>query len=427
MGTEINNLNCPYCNKVYYEELWCRECDPQRLMQGWTSGNPIIDKCIKDTMYKASLDVYLEWVPFDKFIDIEKIGQGGFSEVYSATWLTVRPLIFYHGGTFKVALKKLNGSRNISDRYITELFLFWNLYKIVGLRFFGLTKDPETNDFMMIMQYAEYGSLKQHLSNNFNNILWKDKVEILLFMILRLGCVHDLGYFHKDLHSGNVLQYNECGIRLPKASISDFGLCGPANEQNIDNKVYGVLPYIAPEVLNKEPFTTSADVYSFGVIMAELSSGKPPFHNKRHDFNLTLAIFDGLRPEFGRGTPEFYKKLAYKCMNANPNERPTTQELFDIINIWRYSMSTNRLYYGREFEKYDNIKEVLKEEFEKANEEIPNISTSFETDPDAVYTSRELTFDNPLPRPVNSSIITSYINNDEIRSSQMLELSDDEV
>ncbi|CAB4474471.1 unnamed protein product [Rhizophagus irregularis] len=110
-------------------------------------------------------------------------------------------------------------------------------------------------------------------------------------------------------------------------------------------------------------------------------------------------------------------------MNANPNERPTTQELFDIINIWRYSMSTNRLYYGREFEKFDNIKEVLKADFEKANEEIPNISTSFETDPDAVYTSRELTFDNPLPRPVNSSIITSYINNDEIRGSQMLELS----
>ncbi|PKB99189.1 kinase-like protein [Rhizophagus irregularis] len=360
MGTEINNLNCLYCNKFFYEELWCRECDPQRLMQGWTSGNPIIDKCIKDTMYKAALDMYLEWVPFDKFTDIEKIGQGGFSEVYSATWLTVRPLIFYYGKTFKVVLKKLNGSRNISDRYITELFLHWNLYKHTGLRFFGLTKDPETNDFMMIMQYAEYGN---------------------------------------------------------------FGLCGPANEQNPDNKVYGVLPYVAPEVLNKEPFTTSADVYSFGVIMAELSSGKPPFHNKRHDFNLALAICDGHRPEFGRGTPEFYKKLAYKCMNANPNERPTTQELFDIINIWRYSMSTNRLYYGREFEKFDNIKEVLKADFEKANEEIPNISTSFETDPDAVYTSRELTFDNPLPRPVNSSIITSYINNDEIRGSQMLELS----
>ncbi|CAG8715455.1 19825_t:CDS:2, partial [Rhizophagus irregularis] len=36
-------------------------------------------------------------------------------------------------------------------------------------------------------------------------------------------------------------------------------------------------------------------------------------------------------PEFGKGTPEIYKKLAYRCMNANPNQRPIAKELFDIL------------------------------------------------------------------------------------------------
>ena len=45
--------------------------------------------------------------------------------------------------------------------------------------------------------------------------------------------------------------------------ISDFGLSGPANEQKSDDEVYGVLPYIAPEVLNGEAYASSSDIYSF--------------------------------------------------------------------------------------------------------------------------------------------------------------------
>ena len=59
--------------------------------------------------------------------------------------------------------------------------------------------------------------------------------------------------------------------------FQDFGLSGSSNKQKSDDKICGVLPYIAPEVLNKEPYTLSSDIYSFGVIMAEFSSGKPLF------------------------------------------------------------------------------------------------------------------------------------------------------
>ena len=77
-----------------------------------------------------------------------------------------------------------------------------------------------------------------------------------------------------------------------------------------------MLPYIAPEVLNGEPYTLSSDIYSFGVVMTELSSGKPPFHKRKHDISLTIEICNGLRPEFGKGTPEVYKKLAHRqCWN----------------------------------------------------------------------------------------------------------------
>ena len=107
------------------------------------------------------------------------------------------------------------------------------------------------------------------------------------------------------------------------------------NKQKSDSKICRVLPYIAPEVLNGVPCTKASDIYSLGIVMAELSSGKPPFYDQRHDDSLLLAICNGLRPEFGKGTPEFYKQLAYRCMDANSDQRPTANELFDILSFWR--------------------------------------------------------------------------------------------
>ena len=175
------------------------------------------------------------------------------------------------------------------------------------------------------------------------------------------------------------------------------------------DKIYGVLPYIAPEVLNGEEYTSSSDIYSFGVIMAELSSGKPPFYNKKHNLSLALEICNGLRPEFGKGTPDFYKKLAYKCMDSNSNERPSANELEDIFDFWRSSING----FGKEEEKFGYKGKEIKVAFEEADKEIPNISTSYKKDSDAVYTSRAFTFSNLLPKPINSSVITSFINNEE--------------
>ena len=254
----------------------------------------------------------------------------------------------------------------------------------------------------MIIEFADQGNLRHVLSSNFNNILWKDKIELLQDLTIDLINLHKLGYFHKDFHSGNILKSHSF-------YVSDFGLSGPSNEQKSKDKICGVLPYIAPEVLNREPYTLSSDIYSFGVVMAEVSSGKPPFYKRKHDTSLALEICNGLRPEFGKGTPEIYKKLAHRCMNANPNQRPTASELYDILRFWY-----NSIYY-KNIESYQETvnfgykgKEIV-DVFEEADKEIPNISTSYDKDPDAVYTSRVFTFSN-LSKPVNSPVVTSYIN-----------------
>ncbi|GBB84525.1 hypothetical protein RclHR1_01110010 [Rhizophagus clarus] len=412
---DSNNKNCSYCNKPFTEKLWCKECDPFRIIEGWTSGNPNVDKFIKDTMYdiKIHSNRFFEWIPFDKFTDIKEIGRGGFSKVYSATRIDGKSFYYKDNdgnyrkevhGPEKVALRRLNGSQNMSDKYLSELKLHWNLFKAYGIKPYGLTKDPETKEFIMIMELANE-SLRNTISSNFNNILWSDKLKILYEILTDLRRLHELGYFHKDIHSGNILKFRGLFDEDIMYYISDFGLCGPSNEQKSDGKVYGVLPYIAPEVLSGKPYTTSSDIYSIGILMTELSSGKLPFYNKKHDLNLALEICDGLRPEFGKGTPEIYRKLAYNCMNAHPKERPTAKDLEWIFYFWSSS--------GDRTEHSGHKKKEIQVAFEEADKEIPNISTSYEKDSDAVYTSRAFAFSNSLPEPSNSYFLTAHINNRE--------------
>src|ERR1044071_3471481 len=90
----VSGYNCSRCNKQFTEELWCKICDPFKIIEGWTSGNSGIDKFIKDTMYEGRnhsyidyFSLFLEWVPFSGFTDVKEIVDGRFSKVYSATWI----------------------------------------------------------------------------------------------------------------------------------------------------------------------------------------------------------------------------------------------------------------------------------------------------------------------------------------------------
>ena len=104
------------------------------MIEGWTSENLKIDKFIKDTIYDARKEdnpIFLEWIPFNRFIDIKQIGKGAFSKVYSAIWIDGKSRyskqndgnwVKSDSGPMKVALKMIDDSQNISERYLSEVY-----------------------------------------------------------------------------------------------------------------------------------------------------------------------------------------------------------------------------------------------------------------------------------------------------------------
>ncbi|CAI2167338.1 13100_t:CDS:2, partial [Funneliformis geosporum] len=113
-------------------------------------------------------------------------------------------------------------------------------------------------------------------------------------------------------------------------------LHGPANNKN-SNEIYGVLPYIDPEILKGNLPTKASDIYSFGIIMWTLSGGIRPWYNRSHDIQLATEICSGLRPESIDGTPEVYIQTMTQCWNSDPSKRPVASQLYELIGSWKGS------------------------------------------------------------------------------------------
>ena len=114
-------------------------------------------------------------------------------------------------------------------------------------------------------------NLRNYLQQNHSKLTWKERLQIMSNITNSLYFIHYSKAIHRDLHSGNIL-FSQLNQRF---NISDLGFCGPADKPL--NSIYGNLPYIAPEVIAEKESTSASDIYSFGILMWEISSGQLSF------------------------------------------------------------------------------------------------------------------------------------------------------
>jgi serine/threonine protein kinase len=177
---------------------------------------------------------------------------------------------------------------------------------------------------MLVMRRASI-DLRKYLQQNHNQLTWKIRIFITRKIINALFSIHNENVIHRDLHSGNIL-YSE---GQQTWHISDLGFCGPVNKPL--NSIYGNLPYIAPEVIAGKKTTKKSDIYSIAMLMWEISSGRSPFINYKHDYDLAMNIINGIRPRVVLGTPLEYKNLMVQCWDADPLKRLNTNTLLRRI------------------------------------------------------------------------------------------------
>jgi serine/threonine protein kinase len=175
---------------------------------------------------------------------------------------------------------------------------------------FGITKDPTSCYMMFVMGI----------------LCWRDIVDMLWSISVGLN------FIHKHGHGGNILL--ESNLNSIDAKITDTGLHGPVDKQLSPKQIYGVIPFVAPEIFDGNAPTKESDIYSFGMVMWMLSAGVRPYCDRPHDKQLIQKICLGLRPNVVDGTPPVFSSLMLQCLDANPSNRSTVSQLYEYLRNW---------------------------------------------------------------------------------------------
>ncbi|KAL8150710.1 hypothetical protein V2J09_020518 [Rumex salicifolius] len=285
-------------------------------------------------------------LPYPSFEIIEKleslddedvVGSGGFGTVYR--------MVMNDCGTF--AVKKIDRGREGSDQvFERELEILGSIKHINLVNLRGYCRLPTSK--LLIYDYLANGSLDDYLHERKNKeaaLSWPARLKIAYGSARGLAYLHhdcSPRIVHRDIKASNVLLDENLEPR-----VSDFGLAKLLVDEDahVTTVVAGTFGYLAPEYLQSGRATEKSDVYSFGVLLLELVTGKRPtdpvFVKKGLNvvgwMNLLLRenrmedLVDERCNDADIETLEAFLDIAARCTDSNPDERPTMNQVLQLL------------------------------------------------------------------------------------------------
>ncbi|CAL4904088.1 unnamed protein product [Urochloa decumbens] len=230
----------------------------------------------------------------------------------------------YHGTYLgeDVAVKVLRAehlNKNVWNEFTQEVYILREVQHPNVVRFIGAcTKPPQ---FCIITEYMSGGSLydfvhKQHNVLNLTALL-KFAVDVCRGMCY----LHERGIIHRDLKTANLLMDKDHVVK-----VADFGVARFQDQGGIMTAETGTYRWMAPEVINHQPYDNKADVFSFAIVLWELITSKIPYDTMT-PLQAAVGVRQGLRPGLPKKAHPKLLDLMQRCWEADPSNRPAFPDI----------------------------------------------------------------------------------------------------
>lgn len=284
---------------------------------------------------------------------LEKIGQGGMGEVYRARDTKLNRI---------VALKSVTAEASGDPERLRRLFREARLASAINhsnvAHIYEIVETPEST--MIAMEYVEGKSLSTHIQEH----------SLTLQRILQIGAqiadglqeAHSLGIVHRDIKPSNIAITQKGAVK-----ILDFGLARLSQDvsgeqqseeitvtQTEPGRILGTWPYMSPEQVLARPIDARSDIFSFGIVLYQMATGKLPFtgENPRETFDRILHSTPAPPVRLNDSIPIQLETIILKCMEKEPDRRyqSANELMIDLQNLDRslhqlsptYEISTKR-------------------------------------------------------------------------------------
>ncbi len=176
----------------------------------------------------------------------------------------------------------------------------------------------------IVMEYVPGGSLKDRLESG-EPFTWEQALAVVIPVSQALAFAHKQGIIHRDIKPANILLPQEDWPLLADFGLAKMDHSARPNRPNLTmpGQVLGTMAYAAPEQIQEGPIDTRADIYSLGIVLYELLTGKLPFEGETAFDFLMARITDPPRPlqEANPDAPPVFAPIIDKALAQDDSER----------------------------------------------------------------------------------------------------------
>lgn len=258
------------------------------------------------------------WEIDSRFLILDhKVASGSYGDLYKGTYRSQ-----------EVAIKILKTERvntDLQKEFAQEVYILRKVRHKNVVQFIGACTKPPS--LCIVTEFMSGGSVYDYLHKQRGTFKLPTLLKISIDISKGMNYLHQNNIIHRDLKAANLLLDEHEVVK-----VADFGVARVKAQTGVMTAETGTYRWMAPEVIEHKPYDHKADVFSFGVVLWELLTGKLPYEYLTPLQAAVGVVQKGLRPTIPKNTPPKLAELLEKCWQQDPSLRPDFTEIIEILN-----------------------------------------------------------------------------------------------